>query len=220
MKFKGTIIITDPCYIIKECPEYPVPEDFNLPWSVRNKPLKDLSTPEELAYSKACDEYWKECNKYNDWEKCDYGEDMEVLGITQYISKPTIYGDWSCTTWSTPRIDVKNQVEELNKLYSKLYKTEEGSEENKFYEDEIVKETSTLKDIGRFCADTGMVAVFLLDEVLEYNPDFEEWIKEHSWCVTTIPDFDGDVQYYIDDNDDAHIVGVGNINFFTTQTGL
>lgn len=29
MNFNGTIIITDPCYIIKECPlERPKPEDF------------------------------------------------------------------------------------------------------------------------------------------------------------------------------------------------
>lgn len=68
--------------------------------------------------------------------------------------------------------------------------------------------------------DTGMVAVFLLDEVLKYNPNFLQWIEEHPWCVTVIPDFDGDIQYYIDKDVEAHIIGRGNINFFTSQSGL
>ncbi len=42
----------------------------------------------------------------------------------------------------------------------------------------------------------------------------------HDWCVTTIPDFDGEVNYYVNKQDNAHIVGIGNINFFTTQTSL
>ena len=71
-----------------------------------------------------------------------------------------------------------------------------------------------------FCADAGMVAVFLLDEVLQYNPDFSKWIEEHNWCVTLIKDFDGEINYHIDNDGDAHIIGKGNINFYTTQTGL
>lgn len=35
-----------------------------------------------------------------------------------------------------------------------------------------------------------------------------------------IPDFDGDIEYEVDDNTDAHIVGKGNIDFYTLQTGL
>lgn len=75
-------------------------------------------------------------------------------------------------------------------------------------------------ELGKFCADAGLVAVFLLDEVRKYNPDIDKWIKEHPWCVTTIEDFDGNVEYYLDENTDAHIYGIGNINFFTIQTSL
>ena len=92
MKFKGDIIITDPCYIIKK-----------------------------------------------DWRKCDYGDNMAALGLTNYISESTRYGDWSC---STPRKDVEAQLEELNASLN-------------------------IEKIGYFCDD----AVFLLDEVLKYNPD-------------------------------------------------
>lgn len=64
-------------------------------------------------------------------------------------------------------------------------------------------------------SDAGMVAVFLLDEVLKYNPDFDYHINRE-WTTTLIKDFDGEINYYVD----AHIIGVGNVNFFTTQTGF
>lgn len=77
MYFKGTVVITDPCYIIKENPiKYPNEKDFGLPASISSKPFKD--SPEELAYKAALDKYYKESCKYNDWDKCDYGENMEV----------------------------------------------------------------------------------------------------------------------------------------------
>lgn len=56
------IIITDPCYIIK--------------------------------------------NGTEDWEKCEYGEFMEVLGITNYFTNNTIYGDWGCTTYNSDTNEV------------------------------------------------------------------------------------------------------------------
>ena len=54
----------------------------------------------------------------------------------------------------------------------------------------------------------------------DINPDIDEWIASYDWCVTTIPDFDGEANYYVDKQGSAHIVGVGNINFVTDQTGL
>lgn len=68
-------------------------------------------------------------------------------------------------------------------------------------------------------AAEGMVAVFLLDEVLKYNPDFDYHINRE-WTTTLIKDFDGEVNYYVDSEDDACIIGVGNINFFTSQVGI
>lgn len=76
-----------------------------------------------------------------------------------------------------------------------------------------------MKKIGNFCADAGMVGVFLLDEVLKYNPDFNYHIKRE-WTTTLIKDFDGDINYYVDSDREAHIIGVGSINFFTTQAIL
>lgn len=180
MKFKGDIIITDPCYIISE-------------------------------------------SQLEDWEGCDYGGNMRVLGLTTYISESTIYGDWSCSTWSTPRKDVIAQLEEINTLCRKQYELVKqygrNSVQGKIYDDKIADATLNLKKIGNFCADSGMVAVFLLDEVLKYNPEFD-YHTEKEWAATLIKDFDGEVDYYVDNDGNAHIIGVGNTNFFTTQTGL
>lgn len=96
MKFKGDIIITDPCYIIKKDSE--------------------------------------------DWRKCDYGDNIAALGLTNYISESTRYGDWSCSTWSTPRKDVEAQLEELNALgrarweLMKQYGEVESTNMDEFYD--------------------------------------------------------------------------------------
>ena len=154
MKFKGDIILTDPCYIIRE--------------------------------------------NSNDWNKCQCGDNMKTLGIKHYLCRDTIYGDWSCTTF----------------------------------------DSDTKEEIGQFCADAGLVAVFLLDEVLEYNPAFDLY-KSSPWTTTLIKGFDGDIEMkvihtegvYDEDtkwykkgdkwaDDSLSVVGTGNINFETHQTGL
>lgn len=154
MRFKGDIIITDPCYIIR------APHHGTVPMT------KD------------------------DWKACNYGENMEALNIKTYLTRNTIYGDWSCTT----------------------YKTEDNEE------------------LGQFCADAGLVSVFLLDEVLAYNPDFDYHLKR-PWTTTLIKDFDGEIEinvvpYKYEDegrnyeDEEVRVIGKGNINFYTTQTGL
>ena len=214
MYFKGTVVITDPCYIIKKNPiKYPNEKDFGLPASISSKPFKDYSTPEELAYKAALDKYYKESRKYNDWDKCNYGENMEVLGIYNYISESTIYGDWSCTTYQTE--------EEPKELLESILRVLNDNLEDGEYEDDESSVFCESKDIGGFCADAGLVGVFLLDEILAYNPEWKSWIEEHSWCATIIEDFKGEVEYYIDKVDgEAHIVGTGNINFYTAQTSI
>ena len=191
MHFKGTIIITDPCYIVKKCTEKN-PHPF--PWTEVN-----TKNPNIKEMIKQYNE-WED--SHDDWRKCKYGSNMEALGISTYFTESTIYGDWGCSTYKieeNPYVVVNNFVE--------AYENEED------YEIKCSK-------LGDFCADAGLVSVFLLDEVRKYNPDIDKWIEEHSWCVTTIPDFDGEVKYYVDKNNEAHIIGIGNINFFTAQTEL
>lgn len=201
MKFKGTIIITDPCYVIKK-DNYPSPKpsDFNLPESIRGKPYTEYKTPDELAYKAACEKYFAEYNEKDDWSRCDCGYNMEALGISTYFTEDTIYGDWGCSTYKI--------AEDPYKVINNFVEAEEKGED---YRIDCFK-------LGNFCADAGLVSVFLLDEVRKYNPDIDKWIASHSWCVTIIPDFVGEVNYYVDKNKEAHIIGIGNINFFTIQT--
>lgn len=187
MKFKGTIIITDPGYIVKDCTEK---NPYPFPWTTD---LINSPNIEEMIK-----QYTEWEDTHDDWTKCEYGRNMEALGIHNYIAESTIYGDWGCTTY---------------KIAEDPYK--------------IVDDLAAEKDVkikysklGNFCADSGWVSVFNLDNVREYNSDIDKWIASHDWCVTTIPDFNGEVNYYVDKQNDAHIVGIGNINFFTTQTSL
>lgn len=146
-------------------------------------------------------------DRRDDWEKCDYGNAMEELGITTYMTRDTIYGDWSCTTYNS----------------------------------------DTKEEIGQFCADAGLVSVFLLDEIRSYNPDFEKHhLQDRDWTATLIKNFKGDVQFIVEletgvyEEDTPYykagdtwedyivrVVGHGvnkvtgeSINFITSQTGL
>jgi hypothetical protein len=182
MKFKGDIIITDPCYIIKKRDETTRPkwkdymdlEDYS---GMTRSELMALGFFEQYKKLTKAIENWDKENP-DDWEVCDFGDDMEALGIKNYISRDTIYGDWSCTTFNT----------------------------------------DTKEPIGEFCADAGMVAVFLLDEVLKYNPDFDYHINR-PWTTTWIKDFDGEVKFE-KIRGKVRVVGKGNINFVGKQTGL
>lgn len=166
MKFKGTIIITDPCYIMR------------------------------------AEHHGTTSITKDDWRAYDYGYNMEALGITHYITEDIIYDDWSCTTFEI----TEDPYEIINNFV-------EAQEKGEDYGINCSK-------LGDFCANAGLVPIFLLDETRKYNPDIDEWIKEHSWCVTTTENFNGNVEYYIDKNSEAHIYETGNINFFTTQTNL
>ncbi len=229
MRFKGDIIITDPCYICKEkkeVGEYPKVKDYfsydekddypdyrKMDEREIKEVEKETGLPRRLLldewihkseqyekenkkYEEALQEYRK--NNISDWDLSNCGTFMEALGIKNYIRRDTLYGDWSCTTYNS----------------------------------------DTNEKIGNFCADAGMVGVFLLDEVLKYNPDFNYHI-ERPWTTTLIKNFDGEIDFeivhtegvYEDDtefhrkgekweDDSVSVVGRGNVNFKTVQTGF
>lgn len=33
----------------------------------------------------------------NDWDLCRYGDNLDALGISKFVTKSTYYGDWSCS---------------------------------------------------------------------------------------------------------------------------
>ena len=189
MKFKGTIVITDPCYL-----------DNGMPKS---------STSER----------W--------WDMVQYGDNLEATGINHYICENTLYGDWSCHTYKGTLEEIKQARETWDEFYFTFFAkyndpkiTEE--EKTKLLEEykQFEKQFTADHTLGSFCADAGMVCVVYLEDVVKFNPNFKQWASEHPWCVTIIENFDGNVEYEIDEHDAAHIVGTGNINFYTSQSGL
>lgn len=210
--FEGDIIITDPCYIVKPLDRSTEPQckDFFTHDRVEEYDDYDSKTKKSAQYEKEVKAYrdsldkWDEENE-RDWVVCGCGRDMSALGLKTWMTRDTLYGDWSCHTFN---IDTK-------------------------------------EPIGEFCADAGQVGVFLLDEVLQYNPNYRDHI-EKDWTVTLIKDFKGTVQFIVnehkgiwEDDSEYHkkgdtwvdyevqVVGEGintitnePIRFITTQTGL
>ena len=201
--FNGDIIITDPCYVIKEQdPEV----DANRPkWDDFHTYSHDYEYPdydgtESKTYIEEHNKFYKALTEYDnehedDWTRSDFGSDMDTLGIHTYITKPTIYGDWSCRTFNP----------------------------------------YTGENYGEFCADAGLVSVFLLDEVLKYNPKFD-YHFERQWTTTWIKNFSGSVQIVVEEEKHRHdefseyivkVVGNGHdtstgepITFITEQIGF
>lgn len=176
MKFKGDIIITDPCYLMK---------------------------------------------KDEDWDKCKNGDNMLALGFTNYLVADTEYGDWSCTTFREG-IATNRLLGEINKNYSDLFDVSNSINPDEEKLAAIKVQRNMLMQhsliLGNFCADSGLVGVFLLEEVLGYNPSFNYHI-ERPWTTTCIKAFEGDI-VITHKNDEVSVVGKGNIIFYTTQTAL
>ena len=132
------------------------------------------------------------------YDKTDGYTDFTSYGMTDYLCHSTLYGDWSCTTF----------------------------------------DSDTNKPIGEFCADAGLVCVVPLDAAINANDGYEN-IKDSDWTRTIIRNFTGHVYadfkteegVYVEDNpyhkkgekysyNYLEIVGEGNINFRTKQTGI
>lgn len=120
-------------------------------------------------------------------------------GVDNYIAARNLYGDWSCTVY----------------------------------------DSDTKERLGSFCADAGMVGVFELDQVLKHDPRFGEDELKKGWVVARINGFTGDIWLelvetegvYEEDTEyhkkgdkwhdqEVKVIGRGNINFESSQTGL
>ena len=89
----------------------------------------------------------------------------------------------------------------------------------------------TKEKIGNFCSDAGNVCVATLKNVLEFNPNFKNWMADHNHCVTLIKNFTGKayIKYAIEEYQYknkkekelfCYVEGEGNINFISRQTGF
>lgn len=138
--------------------------------------------------------------------------------------RSTIYGDWSCMIYKGDR--KKNILpKEWDKYYFKFFKEYNSEplisneeERNKRYEEYKAFKYNWLKEncLGEFCADAGEVGIFFWETM---NPTDRKWCEEHPWCAVVIKDFEGEITFEVEDNT-VFVVGKGNFNFFSTQSGL
>lgn len=216
MEFNGDIVVTDPCYLMRELTE----EEEK--YYEDNKPKEDDyhsgdigSYPDVVVhhglfktseiYEAEQDKFRKDLNAFDEqygdhWQKCNYGDYMEILGIHKYMTRDTIYGDWSCSVYK-PRNTMS--ADEFLENAKKGFDAFEDKSIEFFsceypdgygYESEVKKQFEV---VGSFCADAGLVTVADMSEVLKYNPDFEEWCKKHTWCAFVLKNFRGTVQYIV-----------------------
>ena len=190
----GNLIITDPLYIVKQ----EKLEDLS------TKPRKEKFYPEnwtppteedyfnnteKALIAKRCEQNYKEAIESwqemlpNDWDVCNYGENMNHLGLKKFIIADTIYGPWSCTVYN-----LRQQM------------------------------------LGRFTSDSGLVGVFLLDEILEYNPKWDLHLSR-PYCASLLPNFEGEVCIINSGGNlagdcDVRVIGKGNFAFYSKQTGF
>lgn len=181
-QFDGDVIITDPCYLMKKRSEEGRPQwsEFHDVETYQGMTHQELLEHDFYERSRRMDEAYEDWKKEHpdDWEVCEYGENMGALGFKNILVNSTIYGDWSCAV--------------------------------------INSETGEV--MGEFCADAGLVCVVPLEEVLKYNPDFNDYITK-PWTTTLIKDFHGKIAIMCED-DEVKVVGKGNINFESTQVGF
>ena len=104
--------------------------------------------------------------------------------------------------------------ENLEALHIHTYITSEHGDE--MGSDVVSLDTS--KKLGVFCSDSCMVSVMSLNEVREYNSDFDKELEKY--CYTIIKDFQGEIELVEMEEDDGtdqrlYFVGKGNKNFRT-----
>lgn len=113
-EFNGDIVITDPCYIMKkQVRDYasaPRRDDFCTYDEIDEYPdyngFNSAQYVEEIKKYYEAEEKWEKENP-DDWSLCSCGFNMEELGINNYMTRDTIYGDWGCTTFD---MDTKKSI--------------------------------------------------------------------------------------------------------------
>ena len=137
--------------------------------------------------------------------------------ITDYIWDNTGFGDGSFEV-----LEVVGNVASKEELIDYIEDYEDAS--YNFFEDatrENLKKLDALqihqRKIGDFGVDSGTFGVFLYDEIKRNWTDFFRTHKSNKGIFSVINNFDGIIEVYEDERNQKHIIGVGNISFFTNS---
>ena len=247
VRFVGDILITDPCFIIREdCKmnynAYPKMEDYYSKYKIIGDGHKGYLTPDmyedvtwidmknpcaSTSVSKSTlspEEEHAIAVAYRDWQNGEHTSDPNIHRVPfspTYETEKKAYNnavakweeeqgdDWEkcCCGEAMEELGIKTSIV-CDTIYGDWFCTTYNS--------------LTKEKLGEFCADSGQVGIFLMSEVLEYNPDLN--LPKH--CATIIKNFDGHIRvnkknngkytYYGEEYDDivAEVEGVSNtLNF-------
>lgn len=244
VRFDGDIIITDPCYIMNKENDDRFDKDGNTKspcwWDFVSKTTSTVCDSgfgsTYLRYNMPKPEDYPDCRKKT---LDDYKDNVDKLlaqtemlldsrGKKPVMFSPTLQAEWDAyhkasEEWhSVPHSDWERCGcgEDMSVLGLNTYLVGDT-----IYGDWSCTtfNSDTKEKLGQFCADAGMVGIFLLDEVLKYNPNFDYHI-ERPWTTTLIKDFHGTVELKLKKHkkydDEVQVVGKGNVNFVGKQTGL
>ena len=246
---KETVVITDPCYVVPHDNE----ENNSNKWHemlnlidnaepklgihVNNAPISKFISD---FYINLLSEMEQEIEKHKDsisQDEVDLFNNSKTEKALELLNAVIdTYKNPKYNLYSSPYIDEdplsyilpsKNSLTSLGIRKSLVGSTVFGDWSC------VVIDTSNNEIIGQFCADAGMYIIAPLKDILEYNPDFKEWMKQHEWCVATIPDFTGYIEVVPTLHSYTHkdekvttleksirINGYGSINFTTRQAGF
>lgn len=156
----------------------------------------------------ADDEEWGEEFDYTDYV-------ISTDRISDYLWIPTGFGDGNFSVEQmignvASEQELIDYIEELEDAEYSFY--EDSNKENLERIDELSKET---KRIGDFCVDSGTYCVFLLKDIEKNYPEFFKKYRKPSKIFAVIHNFTGTIESFEDERGQNHVIGIGNISFFT-----
>lgn len=254
VRFVGDIILTDPCYIIREDHKrnfntypnieeyyskykiignghkgYPTPDMYeDVTWIDMERPLRPYELPITHRTHEREHEAAEAFDKWIRGERTQNPRIRRVAFSLTYEAENQAYNE-AVKKWEDEQVDDWENCccgEAMEKLGLETFivcSTIYGDWSCTTYN------TLTKEKLGEFCADSGQVGIFLMDEVLKYNPD----LNLPSHCATIIKNFDGHVRvnkknlgkFVLDgeEYDDivAEVEGISKtLNFKSAQTGF
>ena len=147
------------------------------------------------------------CKKDNDdWDKSNFGYNLNRLGISNFITTDTLYGDWGCHTFNKDTKEVIGQFCADAGLVTVCLLDEVLKYNPDFKQNYMVKRPWCVTIIKDF---DGTVSFIQRHIEYEYTSDY---IRDDGTVVWKKGDIGNDV--------DLIVEGTGNVNFIGTQTSL
>lgn len=139
-----------------------------------------------------------------DWETCKINSDIFTEYIwCDYVKEGVVYMINKKVNEVTLNEILKTTTEDINDFNGTDY-----------LDQSISKLQENQRIMGSFSSTTGCIGVFILDEVLKYNPDFSTGLSINDYYIT-IREFEGRIKVH-KEPETVNILGIGNNKTFYT----